>query len=111
MTPIFSTFLAFFALQASASPQIMNIIFIFGLLIVFFVFMILPQQRKQKKQKQFLENLKKGDSVVTIGGLHGKVASIEEHTVTLEMDKGVKLRFEKTFISQENTNLVHKATK
>lgn len=98
-----NTFAAILPLQATTSPQVMNIIFIFGLLIVFFVFMILPQQRKQKKQRSFLEGLKKGDKVVTMGGLHGKVFSIEETTITLEVDKGSKLRFEKSFISQENS--------
>lgn len=89
--------------QTSASPQIMNVVFIFGLLIIFFVFMILPQQKKQKRQKKFLEGLSKGDHVVTMGGLHGKVSSMDEHSVTLEVDRGTKLRFEKSFISQENS--------
>ncbi len=98
----------FIALQASGSPQIMNIIFIFGLLIVFYFFMILPQQRKQKRQKNFLESLQKGDHVVTMGGLHGKISAIENNIIVLEVDRGTKMRFEKSFISQENTDLANK---
>ena len=106
-----NTFAVILPLQATTSPQVMNIIFIFGLLIVFFVFMILPQQRKQKRQRLFLEGLKKGDKVVTMGGLHGKVFSIEDNTIVLEVDKGLKLRFEKSFISQENSTVTSKSSK
>lgn len=88
-------------LPAAAAPQVINVFFIIGLLVLFFVFMILPQQRKQKRQKKFLEALKKGDSVVTMGGLHGKVYAVEKTAIVLEVDKGTKLRFEKSFISQE----------
>lgn len=90
-------------LQAAANPQVINIIFIFGLLIVFYFFMIRPQQKKQKDQKNFMESLKKGDYVVTIGGIHGKILNIESTTVILEVDKGMKLRFEKGSLSHENT--------
>lgn len=74
-----------------------------GVMIVFYFFMIRPQQKKQKDQQKFREGLKKGDSVVTIGGLHGKVYAVEATTVTLEVDKGIKLTFEKTAVSQENS--------
>jgi len=74
-----------------------------GIIIVFYFFMIRPQQKKQKDQKSFVDNLKKGDNVVTIGGLHGRVASVEGTTVTLEVDRGVKMTFEKSSISREAT--------
>lgn len=69
--------------------------------LVFYFFMIRPQQKKQKDQKVFRENLKKGDTVVTIGGLHGRIASVDAETITLDVDRGVKLTFDKTSISQE----------
>jgi len=81
--------------------MIYNIILWVGIFVVFYFFMIRPQQKKQKDQKGFIDNLKKGDNVVTIGGLHGKVYAIEGTTVTVEVDKGVKLTFEKTAISRE----------
>lgn len=71
-----------------------------GIFAVFYFFMIRPQQKKQKEQKQLLESIKKGDDVVTIGGLHGKVYLVEDATVTLELDKGVKITFEKTAVSK-----------
>jgi preprotein translocase subunit YajC len=70
-----------------------------GFAIIFYFFMIRPQQKKQKDQKKFIDNIKKGDSVVTIGGIHGRVASIEGDTIVLDVEKGGKIRFEKTSIS------------
>ena len=52
--------------------------FLLLMLVVFFFFIILPQQRRQKKEKNFLNNLKKGDRVITKGGLHGKVAEVND---------------------------------
>ena len=72
-----------------------------GILVVMYFFMIRPQQKKQKDQKSFIESIKKGDAVVTIGGLHGKVVSVDTTTVTIDVDRGVKLTFEKTAISRD----------
>lgn len=90
-------------LQAAGgqSAMIYQILLWVGLLGVAYFFMIRPQQQKQKEQKKFLENLKKGDEVVTIGGLHGKVSSLNETTITIEVDnKGTKLTFERSSISR-----------
>ena len=93
-------------LQAAAgsnTSMIYNVLLWVAIIGVFYFFMIRPQQKKQKDQKGFVDNLKKGDNVVTIGGLHGKIASVEGTTVTLEVDRGVKMTFEKTSISREAT--------
>ena len=87
----------------TSNSMIWNIVLWVGIFVVFYFFMIRPQQKKQKDQKSFIENLKKGDGVVTIGGLHGKVYAVEGTTVIVEVDKGVKLTFEKTAISREAT--------
>lgn len=79
----------------------MQIIMMVGIIAVFYFFMIRPQQKKAKDQKVMIESLKEGDSVVTIGGLHGKVHSVEEATITLALDKGVKLTFEKSAVSRK----------
>jgi preprotein translocase subunit YajC len=79
-----------------------NLILFGGVIIIFYFFMIRPQQKKAKDQKKFRESIKKGDTVVTIGGLHAKIASIEDdETLILEVDKGIKLKFEKSAISLE----------
>ncbi|CCH57245.1 preprotein translocase, YajC subunit [Fibrisoma limi BUZ 3] len=87
----------------STQSIISNVLLWVGIIVVFYFFMIRPQQKKQKDQKSFIENLKKGDNVVTIGGLHGRVVSVEGTTVTLEVDRGIKMTFEKTAISREAT--------
>jgi preprotein translocase subunit YajC len=83
----------------------MGTLIMFGLIIVvFYFFMIRPQQKKAKEAKTFRENIKRGDNVVTIGGLHGKVASVEsDDTVILEVDKGIRLKYEKAAISMESS--------
>jgi preprotein translocase subunit YajC len=82
----------------------MGQVFLFGsIILIMYFFMIRPQQKKQKETKNFLESIKKGDTAVTIGGIHGKIYSIEGDTVTLELDKGLKLKVEKSAISADFT--------
>lgn len=82
---------------------VMNLIFIGLIIIVFYFFMIRPQQKKAKEAKTFRENIKRGDEVVTIGGLHGKVAEVNDTTIVLEVDRTVRLTFEKSAISMESS--------
>ena len=74
-----------------------------GMLIIMYFFVLRPNSQKKKKQKKFNDSLTKGDSVVTIGGMHGKVYSIDGGIVILEVDKGVKLRFDKASLSYDQT--------
>ncbi len=76
----------------------MQIIMLVLMLVVFYFFLIRPQQKKQKELKSFRENLKQGDKVVTIGGIHGKILEITDTTVLISSE-GTKLRFEKSAIS------------
>jgi preprotein translocase subunit YajC len=85
-----------------------QIIFFVGIALVFYFFMIRPQQKKQKDQKKFIEEIKKGQDVVTVGGMHGKVYSVDETTVVLDVDKGAKLTFEKSSISLESSKPAEK---
>ncbi len=80
------------------------------LMVVFYFFMIRPQQKKAKDARKFRESLQKGSKVVTIGGLHGKVLEIVEKTVLLEVDSNVKLRFEKSAIAMDNFMQLNEAT-
>jgi preprotein translocase subunit YajC len=81
-----------------------------GLMIVFYLFMIRPQQKKAKDARKFRESLQKGSKVVTIGGLHGKVLEVNDTTVLIEVDTNVKLRFEKSAIAMDNTQQLNEAT-
>ena len=71
------------------------------IIIVFYFFMIRPQLKKQKDQKKFRESLAKGDKVVTIGGIHGKILEVKENTVVIEAAKELRLTIEKSAISSE----------
>jgi preprotein translocase subunit YajC len=89
----------FILLQAGGGGDYTMLFLLAGFAIIFYFFMIRPQQKKQKDQKRFIDSIKKGDQVVTIGGIHGRVASIEGDTIVLDVEKGGKIRFEKTSIS------------
>jgi len=97
--------LTFILLQATDGQGglIGNLILIGGIALIFYFFMIRPQQKRQKDQKSFIGAVKKGDMVVTVGGVHGKVISVEEDTFILEVDRGAKIKFEKSSISLESS--------
>ena len=90
-------------LLLEANPQIMQIVLFGGIFVVFYFFMIRPQQKKAKEAQKFISELKTGDKVVTIGGAHGSVVSIPEKTIVVEVDssKGVRMVFEKSAISKD----------
>lgn len=88
--------------QGGASSY-MSFLPLIGIVVVFYFFMLRPQQKKAKEQKKFTEEIKKGDYVVTIGGVHGTIAELEGDTFILEVEKGGKIRFNKSAISLEAT--------
>ena len=92
-------------LQAEGGGSLFNgqMLLLVGIVIVFYFFMIRPQQKKAKDQKKFLENVSKGDSVVTIGGIHGKIVSVEGDVVVLDVDRGTKLTVNKSSLTIEAT--------
>lgn len=78
---------------------------LFLILVVFYFFFIRPQTKKTKEQRKFREALKKGDKVVTIGGVHGKVLEVKETTVILDVGNQLKLTVEKSAIVMDNTQI------
>jgi preprotein translocase subunit YajC len=79
-------------------------------MVVFYFFMIRPQQKKAKDAKKFREALQKGTKVVTIGGLHGRISEVNDTTVLLEVDGNVRIRFEKSAIAMDNSMQLNEAT-
>ena len=73
------------------------------IVVVFYMFMIRPQIKKSKLQKKFREGLSKGDQVVTIGGLHGKIAEIKDSVVIIDVEGGNRLKVEKSAVTSEFT--------
>ena len=76
------------------------------IIVVFYFFMIRPQLKKSKDQKKFRENIKLGDKIVTIGGIHGKIAEVGETTFIITVEAGVKLKIEKSAVSMDSTTLI-----
>jgi preprotein translocase subunit YajC len=95
-------------LQAPANGMIGQFILLGGIMVVFYFFMIRPQQKKQKDQKLFREKLSIGDDVVTLGGCYGKVVQVNDDTIVLDVDRGVKLTFTKDAISLESSQKLAK---
>jgi preprotein translocase subunit YajC len=89
-------------LAQAIGGEVMSQVFLFGsIILIMYFFMIRPQQKKQKETKNFIDSIKKGDTVVTIGGIHAKVYALEGDTVILELEKGMKIKVEKTAISAD----------
>lgn len=80
------------------------------LMVVFYFFMIRPQQKKAKDAKKFRESLQKGARVVTIGGIHGRIVEVSDATILLEVDSNVKLRFERSAIAMDSSMQLNEAT-
>jgi len=77
--------------QGGAS-QWMGLLPLVLLFVVFYFLLIRPQQKRAKEQKAFIENLKKGDKVVTSGGLYGTITGITDDTVTLEIADKIRVK-------------------
>lgn len=78
----------------------MQILMLGLMVVVFYFFLIRPQQKKQKELREFRKNIQTGDKVITIGGVHGKVLEITDTTILISSE-GTKIRFEKSAISQQ----------
>lgn len=75
------------------------------LMVVFYFFMIRPQSKKQKELKKFREALAEGSKVVTVGGIHGKVAQMkEDNTILLEIAENVRIKIDKGSVVQDSAN-------
>lgn len=67
--------------------------------VIFYFLLIRPQQKKAKEHKQMLENLKKGDKVITSGGIYGVIESVGANTITLKIAENVRVKFGKGYIA------------
>lgn len=68
------------------------------MVVVFYFFLIRPQQKRQKQVSQMQQNLAKGDQIITIGGLHGTVDAIDEDVVVIKINENNRLRFDRSAI-------------
>ena len=80
-----------------------NLIFIGAMIVIFWLFLIRPQQKRQKEQKSFSESLQKGDEVVTASGIIGRINKLDEQVVTLEVSNKTYIRVTRNAISKDMT--------
>lgn len=88
--------------QQGGNPEggLMSTLIMFALIIAIFYFLILrPQQKRQKDRQKLLETLKKGDKVLTAGGMYGTISGIDEKTVLIQVADGVKMKFERSSVT------------
>ncbi|PAW93683.1 preprotein translocase subunit YajC [Mucilaginibacter sp. MD40] len=84
----------------------------FGLIaVVFYFFMIRPQVKKQKDQKKYVDELKKGDRVITSAGIHGRIYEVAETTFLIEVENGARIRFDKSAISLDASKALNTPAK
>ena len=77
------------------------------IIVVFYFFMIRPQMKKANDHKKFVEELKKGDKVITTSGIHGKIVEMNDSTFLIEVESGTKIRFEKSSVSLESSKALN----
>jgi preprotein translocase subunit YajC len=93
--------------EGGGMGNLSTLIFFVAIFGVMYFFMIRPQAKKAKDQKSFLENLQKGDKVVTVAGIHGRIRNINDNgTLEVEIDTNTKVVMERSGISMEYTKAI-----
>jgi preprotein translocase subunit YajC len=98
-----------YLLQTGAGGSSFMPFFFVAMILVFWLFFIRPQAKKQKQQKLFIDNLQRGDKIVSIAGIHGTVSKVnEDGTINVEISPGLSVKMEKSSISMDMTAQVNK---
>ena len=98
MSFFISDALAEAAPTATQGDPLMQLILPIGLVVLFYFFLIRPQSKRQKEHKEMVTGLQKGEEIVTTGGLLGKVTSVGENFVTVEISKDVSIHVQKNSV-------------
>ena len=89
--------------EVDDNSGILNIVFLVTIFVIFYFFMVRPQNKKRKELQNMRDTLRKGDSIVTIGGIHGKVAEVKDSTIVLSIDQNVKIKVDKSAVSMDES--------
>ena len=95
-------------LQAQTSNPLMSFLPILLIIVVFYFFMIRPQMKRQKELTKFRSELKKGDKIVTTGGIYGKIDEIGDTTIIIEVEDKMKLKIDKAAVLKDASDLATK---
>jgi preprotein translocase subunit YajC len=88
---------------AATGNPLMTFLPFVAIIAIFYFLIIRPQNKKQKETQKMLSALKKGDKIVTIGGIHGTIQSVKEQTIIVKVDEDTKLEFNRSAISTVTT--------
>ncbi len=87
------------------SNPLMSFLPLLLIVVVFYFFMIRPQMKRQKETRKFRESLKKGDHVVTTGGIYGKISEVKDTTIILEIAKDVLIKVDKNGVVKDMSDV------
>ena len=94
--------------QGGQGGGIMSFLPLILIVVVFYFFMIRPQMKKAKDQKKYIEGLKKGDKILTIGGIYGRVVEVrEDSTIIMEVEDGTKMKISKNAVSNDGSSTLN----
>ena len=99
---LYETFLMGGSANGESNPMAMFLPLIL-IFVVFYFFIIRPQKKKETQRKQMISAVRKGDKVITLGGVHGAVTQVDDTSVLVQADTNVKLRVEKSAIASVDT--------
>jgi preprotein translocase subunit YajC len=88
-----------FAQQDGKGSTPVMLIFLVLMILIMYFFMIRPQKKKEKEAQAFRASLQKGDRIVTVGGVHGKIVDVQEKTFTIETEGGSRMKIDKIAVS------------
>lgn len=100
--PLYETLLMGAPANGDANPMAMFLPLIL-IFVVFYFFIIRPQKKKETERKQMIAAVRKGDKIITLGGVHGAVTQVDDTSVLVQADTNVKLRVEKSAIASVDT--------
>lgn len=92
----------------AANQGLMQILMLGLIIVVFYFFMIRPQVKRQKELKNFRESLKKGDKVITTGGIYGRIAEINDQTIIIEVEDKMRLKIDKAAVLKDPSDIESK---
>lgn len=90
--------------QQGQNPT-MSLLFLVLIIVIFYIFMIRPQVKRQKELKTYRESLKKGDRIITTGGIYGKINEVKDNAVIIEVADNVRLKVDKSAIVKDASDL------
>jgi preprotein translocase subunit YajC len=104
MMTIVSTILLMGPTAPGQNPLV-SLIPLLLIIVVFYFFMIRPQMKRQKELVNYRSSLKKGDKVITTGGIYGKISEVNEQTLVLEIDNNVHIKVDKSAVLKDPSDL------